>query len=577
MASWTAIVLFLSAALASTSQFTTAAITPSLSTWTSCGSGLDCAKLTVPLEYADASSHETATIPLVRFNATAAVRKGSILVNPGGPGASGVAFVSAGAGQSISVITGGEYDIIGFDPRGVGGAEPKFACFANAGDEYDFNSAFPAGANLWIGAFANATERKAVASSMKDFDTAAANLAAACLKQNSKALFTSSASYVVRDMASIVDALDGPGAKLNYWGFSYGPIFGVEFIQTFPNRVGRIVLDGVYDAAANAQTYVSQLPNDQISVRNAIKDFAQLCFEAGPSACTFAGASTSAADIEARFDALHKTAFRTPVVASGVPISSSILSSFLWNFFTVPPTWPLVSALIAGLEAGDASALLNVLVTSAGSAPANRSAPAVGLRSLSSMGLTCVDNAPTNLVPLMYVQNLVANLTVAQQTPWLGADLGVLSFCRNFGSKRPKLPNVGVSKITDTDCLLAEHNTTILIVNGIHDSSTPLKSAQHLRTMLPRSSRIATRGGPGHTTISFPSLGLAKTVANYFRTGALPPDGAFYPSDMVVFPKNTTLSVAPSTPTFNGTSYSDSDRAILNAAYGIVLAFIAIA
>ncbi|KXS14037.1 hypothetical protein M427DRAFT_33461 [Gonapodya prolifera JEL478] len=513
-----AIVLFLSAGLASSSHFTVA-----LSTWTSCGTGLDCANLTVPLKYADPSPHETATITLARFNATASTRKGSILVNPGGPGASGVALVSAGAGQSISTITGGEYDIIGFDPRGVGGAEPKFACFANTGDEYDFNSAFPAGANLWIGAFANATEEKAVSSSIKDFDTAAAKLAAACLKQNSKALFTLSASYVVRDMASIVDFLDGPGAKLNYWGFSY----------------------------ANAQTYVSQLPNDQISVRNAIKDFAQLCCEAGPSACSFGGTSKSAADIEARFDALHKTAFSKLVVASGVPISSSIMSSFLWTFFTVPPTWPLVSALIAGLEAGDASALLNVLVTSAGSAPANRSPPAVGLRSLSSMGLTCVDNAPTNLVPL--------------------------TFCRNFGAQRPKLHNLGVSKITDTDCILAEHNNPILIVNGIHDTNTPLKSAQRLRAILPCSSRIAARGGPGHTTISLPSLGLAKTVANYFRTGALPPDGAFYPSDLVVFPKNTTLSVAPSTPTFNGTSYSNSDRVILNAVYGIVLAFLAIA
>ncbi|KAJ3328389.1 hypothetical protein HDU93_001488, partial [Gonapodya sp. JEL0774] len=520
MATLILFVVLLSATWGCSAPASAMKIVPGLSTWTSCGSHLDCAKLTVPLEYADSASSDVAIIPLVRYNATAPTgRKGSLLVNPGGPGASGVGFVTAGTGASISTVTGGEYDIVGFDPRGAGGAEPRLVCFASAGEEYDFNAAFPAGVDSWIGAFSNSTETKMVANSLEAFDNASRLLAQECLKQNSTALFTSTAAYVVRDMASIVDMLDGPGAKLNYWGFSYGTIYGVEFIQTFPQRVGRVVMDGVFDAEANAQTYASQLPNDQVSVRSAISDFAEFCFTAGPTACNFAGISTSAEDIERRFDELHKVAFENPVTASGVPITASVLSSFLWSFFTVPPTWPVVASLIAALEIGDAGPLLEVLVQSAGSAPSNRSAPATGTVSVMPFVLNCLDNAPTNLLPLSYIRDLVRLITVTENTPWIGADLGTISFCRNFPSRRPKLSNLGVSKIAETDKALSKQNTTILIVNGAHDSTTPLASAKHLRSLLPSSSRIATRKGPGHTTISVPSLGLAKAVAMYFTTG----------------------------------------------------------
>lgn len=89
--------------------------------WSSCGTNLECSTLVVPLDYAPSStSNANASIALVRYNSTvsSSQRLGSLLVNPGGPGASGLSFVNAGAGAAISTLTGGLYDIIGWDPRG---------------------------------------------------------------------------------------------------------------------------------------------------------------------------------------------------------------------------------------------------------------------------------------------------------------------------------------------------------------------------------------------------------------------------------------------------------------------------
>lgn len=124
-------------------------------TWTSCGTNLDCSTLEVALEYGDTTSTDKASIALIRYNSTAETRLGSLLVNPGGPGASGVDFVAAGAGEAVSVLSGGLYDVIGWDPRGVGQTTPLLECFPNASAEYEFASAFPSAPDLFLGTFSN--------------------------------------------------------------------------------------------------------------------------------------------------------------------------------------------------------------------------------------------------------------------------------------------------------------------------------------------------------------------------------------------------------------------------------------
>ncbi|KAL3419842.1 alpha beta hydrolase fold family [Phlyctema vagabunda] len=545
-------------------------------TWTSCGTGVECATLEVPLEYGSAQSTEKAGIALARYNATVAAseRLGSLLINPGGPGASGVGFVISGAGAAVSALSGGLYDVIGWDPRGTGTSTPVLQCFPNASAEYDFNNAFPSAPNLWLGQFSNSSANAAVSSAIGSFDISVAALSEACIAQKSSALFTSTAAYVVRDMAAIVDELDGTTAKLNYWGFSYGTIFLAEFIQTFPGRVGRVLADGVFDAKANADTYVAQLPNDQVSVRASLNDFAAFCASAGSNGCSFAAAPSGITDtVAVRLDNIMEDLFKDPIVASGLSISLDILSPTLASLLRVPTTWKTLATVLSGLEIRDATALLSLLGSLAAAEPTDGSAPGVG--TLATYPLGCVDNAPSGQITLDEVVTLTKEISIAEDTPLLSAGLIPITFCRNFPATRPLVPNVGASLMAETDALLAKAETPILIVSAENDPTTPLKSAQALRDLLPSSSTLAIRGGSGHTTISHVSLGMAKVISDFFVSGKLPADGARFVLDQNIFP--TAAANGLVTPAaFNGT-YTTAEQSLLTATYNIGIAFLSIA
>ncbi|KAI9644966.1 hypothetical protein NHQ30_007001 [Ciborinia camelliae] len=545
-------------------------------TWTSCGTGVDCATLQVPLEYGDKTSTVTASIALARYKATVSADKrlGSLLVNPGGPGASGVGFVQAGAGAAISALSGGLYDVIGWDTRGTGSSAPILQCFPNAKAEYDFNSAFPSAPNIWLGQFTDPAAAAAVSSAITKFDSSVAALSNACVAQKSSALYTSTTAYVARDMAAIVDALDGTAAKLNYWGFSYGTIHLAEFIQLFPGRVGRIIADGVFDGKANAQTYVSQLPNDQISLRASLNDFAALCTAAGKTGCSFAAAPAGiTGTVAARLDNLLADLFKNPIVASGLTISLDTVSPILASLLRVPTTWKTLAAVLSGLENRSATAIVSLLGSLAGTAPTNGAAPGVGTLAIYPLG--CVDNAASTGISLDTLISLTKSISISENTPLLNAGLIPLSFCRNFPAKRPLVANLGASLMAKTNSILAAAKTPILIISSEDDPTTPLKSAKALRALLSSSSTLAIRAGSGHTTISHASLGMAKVVSNFFVSGAMPQDGARFATDQNVFPAAAASGLV-TPPVYTGT-YSPADQALLTATYKIGLAFLALA
>lgn len=547
-------------------------------TWTTCGTGVDCATLEVPLEYGDPKDKRTASLALARYNATVpeSQRLGSLLVNPGGPGASGAGFVINGAGAGVSVLSGGLYDIIGWDTRGTGSSSPVLECFENAKAEYDFSNSFPSAPNIWLGQFANSSEDAQVYSAIKGFDESVAALADACVKQDSPALYTSSAAYTALDMAAIIDTLDGVGSKLNFWGFSYGTILLTEFIQIFPTRVGRIVADGVFDAQANAETYVSQLPNDQISVRAALNVFADFCTAAGSEGCPLAQAPPGAqGTVATRIDNIMEDLFKYPLVDSGISISLDILNPLILSLLRVPTTWKGFAYALAGLETRDAESFVAILQGLAPAPPSNPNAPGTGL--LSILPLLCVDNANTDEVTLDEVVRLTKQISLEENTPLLNAGIQPLSFCRNFPSKRPLIRNFGVSLMAQTDAILFEANTPILIVSSENDPSTPLKSARALRKLLYRSSRLVARAGSGHTSISHVSLGMAKAIRDYFVVGAMPVEGDefVFPVDQEVFPPEAPKGLV-TPPVFKG-QYSDDEMSLLNATYGIGIAFLLIA
>ncbi|KAL3465258.1 hypothetical protein BJX64DRAFT_285800 [Aspergillus heterothallicus] len=547
--------------------------------WAPCtaNASFDCTTLTVPLEYASPHNGQVAYIPIARLNATVppSHRKGSLLTNPGGPGSSGVDFLLNGAGQGISTIVSGYYDIISWDPRGVGSAQPLLNCFETLGEETRGSADLPLAAEIEYSQFGNASYMPEYYAALKEYDTAVGGLSRECAEYNSSALYTSTAAYVVRDMAAIVDALDGSDAKLNYWGLSYGTIYGAEFIQRFPDRVGRVVLDGVFDAEANAEPYTSQLPHDELYVRDTIQDLATMCTEAGPDNCAlFASAPNSSLNITTRLANLQASLYHNPIlVPDGTwSITAGIFSFFMYSYLKLPPSWPVVASAVRSLEKGNSEAFATLLTGATTTSITNESAPATG--SMAGWPIQCTDNAPSNTTSLAEVAKLVLDISLAEETPWLNADLSTLTFCRNFPNARPLVPNLGAQKLKtgETNAILARQNSSVLIVNPLHDPTTPVSSAQRLHDWLPDASQLVTRRGPGHTTISLSSLGLVKSIREYLLGGTLPQTAKVHDINQVVFSGGDAAESANPDPVFNGT-YSEQEKGLLEANYDVFKAF----
>ncbi|KAL2830614.1 Alpha/Beta hydrolase protein [Aspergillus cavernicola] len=549
--------------------------------WSPCASNpaLDCTTLEVPLEYAEPKNRALAYIPLARYKATVpqSQRKGSLLTNPGGPGSSGIEFIQNGAGEGISNVTDGFYDIVSWDPRGVGSARPLLQCFDTAGEEADASNAFPAAAEVEYSQFRNQSYMPSYYAAMQEYDSSMGQLADACAEHNSSALYTSSAAYVVRDMAAIIDALEGThNAKLNYWGLSYGTIFGAEFIQTYPERVGKVVFDGVFDAAANAQPYTSQLPRDELNVRDAINDLATLCTQAGPDGCALIQdpGNRTTTNLTTRIANLQASLYESPMEVSDGSWSITVgtFSFFMYSFLKLPTTWSVVASALSSLEKGDTDLFVSLLTGATTTSAINETAP--GTASLAGWPIQCTDNAPSSHTELSEVARLFLNISLTEETPWLNADLSTLSFCRNFPDTRPRVPNLGASKLTtmETNDILTEHDTPVLIVNALHDPTTPVNSAQVLHRWLPTSSQLVTRQGPGHTTISLASLGLVQAIRGYFLEGDLPTKMEMHEVSQMVFSSEIAADTTTPAPVFNGT-YSQADMVLLESTSSIFLAF----
>jgi pimeloyl-ACP methyl ester carboxylesterase len=198
--------------------------------WRSCGgqlAGLQCASLQVPLNYADPGGRKiTLALSMVPATAPPAQQQGVMLVNPGGPGEPGRTLAGDVAG-GISPQVAATYDIVGFDPRGVGGSSPALSCDPNffKGVRPDY---IPA----------NAAAEQGLINRAKSY-------AAACEQRFGWFLPYETTANTARDMDQIRQAF---GVKqVTYYGVSYGTYLGQVFGTLFPGNVRRMVLDSTVD------------------------------------------------------------------------------------------------------------------------------------------------------------------------------------------------------------------------------------------------------------------------------------------------------------------------------------------
>jgi pimeloyl-ACP methyl ester carboxylesterase len=240
--------------------------------WVPCGGGLQCATAQVPLDY-DQPHGRTITLALNRLPATdRAHRIGSLFVNPGGPGGSGVALVREAGRLLFPAAVRARFDIVGFDPRGVG-SSTAVHCFATVAEQQAFFAKLP------LFPVGPAEERAQVAAS--------AQFARACAARNPVLLPHLSTANVARDLDLLRQGVGD--TRLTFFGASYGSYLGETYANLFPDRVRALVLDGVVDPVqystgegqVSRHTPVFPRLHSPQGSEDALTTFLRLCVAAG--------------------------------------------------------------------------------------------------------------------------------------------------------------------------------------------------------------------------------------------------------------------------------------------------------
>jgi pimeloyl-ACP methyl ester carboxylesterase len=495
------------------SQGTGGAAVPRLH-WASCGAGFEafqCATAIVPLDY-DRPRGRQITLALARLPASDPSRRiGSLFLNPGGPGGSGVDFV-LGAGPFLySDEVRARFDLVGFDPRGIIRSTP-LRCYET------FDQAV---ADLAPMAFpvTRAEERVWVRS-----DRA---LAGACAQRGGPILNHMSTANVARDMDLLRRAVGD--RKLTYAGYSYGSYLGTTYANLFPGKVRALVVDGVLDPVAWATGRGDQARRLPFSTRlrsakgsyATLQEFLRLC-DAGGDNCAF-----SEGNPKRRYDRLARRLLREPVQLPDeqgqlVPFTYADLVAVTLGALYDPASWPDLAAFLQQLWE----------LTSP------RAAAATLQRLQARFGIGLQQEDYPN-----FVEGFPGVACSETHNP-----RHVSAWSRAARAQDRRYPYFGrlwtwISSICqpwpgwDRDHYDGpwDHTTAnpVLVVGNLFDPATPYHGAVTVDRLLPRS-RLLTLAGWGHTSL-FASACVDRQVSAYLLTKRVPPRGAVCRPDVVPF------------------------------------------
>ena len=218
--------------------------------WQPCDNGFECARLLVPFDYARPSWRRF-SLPVIKLPAAEESRRiGALVVNPGGPGGSGVQYALGARSEFPSAVLA-RFDIVGFDPRGVAASEPALTCMS--GPQLD--------------TYLATDDMPADAAQLAEVVTQSKLYAARCAQNSAALLPYVGTQNAARDMDVLRAALGE--SRLTYLGKSYGTYLGTWYAQLFPHRVRALVLDGAVDPdTASLQDDITQAQGFQVALRS---------------------------------------------------------------------------------------------------------------------------------------------------------------------------------------------------------------------------------------------------------------------------------------------------------------------
>ncbi|KAI1862335.1 uncharacterized protein JN550_010197 [Neoarthrinium moseri] len=534
------------AAASCSKQCTFDSIVPSTTlTWCPCYDGFFCAKLDVPLDYQN-PDFARASVPIIKYpaasNSSFGPYQGMVLLNPGGPGGSGVNLAREN-GTLVQAVVGNNVDVVGFDIRGTWLSEPVANCSGN----------------LNLRRNVSLTSRfvpRLLDEYYESYIEYGKELGAECEKTSGGETGAGrymSTAIIARDMLSIVDAFaqtdDGaraakPSHLLNYYGISYGSFLGQTFASMFPDRVGNVILDGILSPEGYLANGVSNGINHLDGI---IASFFVYCHEAGQAACSYYTGSTPR-DIYERFN--RSFTQLDPQKAEALNWSNATDINLALLTLKVGLLTAAHSPLdIFGILSPILTALEGALSTQSITTWTSQVMAIIGDPTVAgyenpewSLGVACSDE-----------DNRWYNKTLSDIRPLL-ADLQEQSIIGEVWS-RSWLGCLGWSiKASEifTGPFGGDTATPILFVSNTHDSVTPIENAISSAPKY-KNAQILTIDGTGHTMVATQNKCAFAKVAAYFQANQMPGDDSFCP-----------LEAGPFGIVLNGTLQENIDQAGLS-------------
>jgi pimeloyl-ACP methyl ester carboxylesterase len=481
--------------------------------WHACGPdapAFECATAQVPLDY-DQPKAATISLALTRLPATdRRHRIGSLFLNPGGPGGSGVDFVQARGKSLYSAAVRARFDLVGFDPRGIARSTP-LQCFDTTDDALAVLAPF---------SFPFTSEQERV------WVNADRAFAQGCVRRAGAIIDHMSTANVARDMDLLRRAVGDQ--KLTFAGYSYGSYIGSTYANMFPDKVRAVIIDGVIDPVSYATGRGNESKTLPIDARlvseqgsfQTLQEFLTLCDKGGGN-CAF-----SAGDPKRRYDQLATRLRATPAQlpdghGGTTPFTYNDLVNTTLEALYDPSSWPELATLLQHLDTltQPAAAAAALRALRARTSPA--ADPPYRQVFENFVGVWCADGDNPD--------NVSEWTTAAHQAdrrfPYFGRywnwQSSICAFWPGHDTDRYAGP---FNRRTAND---------VLVIGNRNDPATRYEDAVSTAAMLPRS-RLLTVEGWGHTSLYKSSCADAH-VNRYLLTGEPPPPSTVCRADVIPF------------------------------------------
>lgn len=449
--------------------------------WEPCENGFQCAKVTVPMDYAEPDGDE---IQIAALRAPSTGKKtGSLLVNPGGPGGSGYDFVKDAAGTHFSQSVRANYDLVGFDPRGVKRSAPV-TCMTDA--ERDASRAKVYALETDAGLAAALADNKAIG--------------AQCAEQTGPVLGHIDTVSAAKDLDILRAVVND--SKLNYLGYSYGTFLGSTYASLFPDNVGRMVLDGALDPSISNEELTS---GQAVAFEKAIRAYVASCQQ--ESACPLSGNVDSG--VQQIRDVINAVQETPRLAKDGRLVNATMFVSGLITPLYNDQSWPALTQALEAAMTGDVNLMLRLADLGADRAAngtyTSNSTFAFG-------AINCLDYPMVSDAAAMRAEQQ----RLMQASPTLGYFFAYGGTnCVDWPYKNVRTP----APVEYTG------ESPIVVVGTTGDPATPVEWAASLRKQLGNAS-LMTWQGEGHTAYGRANSCLEDAVDKYFVDGTVPADNS---------------------------------------------------